>query len=142
MSSSAAFSTRGVLVNYSFYSDREPYILNGAFQLANKDTQPLAFSVCKVWCQVAGQVLPQDTFFVYRLPDLDEEDTKEILIPPLKTVRFEVSFPQISAVPYLQQKIQIGIELAVAGATVTIFSNYRISRRTKRGGRSTPNNLR
>jgi hypothetical protein len=132
MSSAKAFSARGVPVDYSFYADHEPYILNGAFQVDNQAEEPLQFAVRKVWCQVPGQNLPLEHFFVYRLPDFKEEDPAAVRLPPRTTAQFEVSFTQISAVPYMQQKIQVGIELVVAGEAVTVFSAYRISRRTKR----------
>ena len=132
MSSAKAFTARGVPVDYSFYADHEPYILNGAFNVNNQGKEPLQFAVRRVWCQVAGQTLPQEHFFVYRQPDFGEEDPTAIQQPPQTTAQYEVSFPQISAVPYLQQMIQVGIELEVAGEAVTVFSTYRISRRTKR----------
>jgi hypothetical protein len=128
-----AFSVRGIPIEYSFYSDHEPYILNGAFQLNNQADETLQFAVRRVWCQVPGQNLPLEHFFVYRLPDFDEEDPTTIQQPPHTTTQFEVSFPQVTATPYMKQKIQIGIELVVAGEVVIVFSTYRISRRTKRG---------
>jgi hypothetical protein len=137
MSSAKAFSARGLPVDYSFYSDHEPYILNGAFQLDNQAEEPLQFAVRKVWCQVPGQNLPVEHFFVYRLPDFNEEDPATIQQPPHLTTQFEVSFPQISAAPYMRQHIQVGIELVVAGDALAVFSIYRISRRTKRGGELT-----
>lgn len=133
MSYAKTFSVHGLPVDYSFYSDLEPYILNGAFQLENQAEDPLQFAVRKVWCQVPGQNLPVEHFFVYRLPDFNEEDPAAIQQPPHMTSKFEVSFPQISAVPYMQQDIQVGIELVVAGDALTVFSGYRISRRTKDG---------
>jgi hypothetical protein len=133
MSTAKAFSACGVPVDYSFYSDQEPYILNGAFLLDNQAEEALQFSVRRVWCQVPGQNLPVEHFFVYRLPDFNEEDPAAIQQPPHMTTQFEVSFPQISAVPYMQQDIQVGIELVVAGDVLTVFSGYRISRRTKHG---------
>jgi hypothetical protein len=132
MTSSKTFLARGMPVEYSFYSDREPYILNGLFQLDNQSESPLQFSVRKVWCQVPGENLPLDSFFVYRFPDFTEEDPATIQQPPLSKVQYEVSFPKILAVPYLRQPIQIGIELEVMGETVSVFSSYQISRRTKR----------
>ena len=132
MISTKNFKVRGIPVDYTFYSDHEPYILNGAFQIDNQAEGPLQFAVRKVWCQVPGQNLPLENFFVYRLPDFNEEDSTAIQQPPQLSAQFEVSFPQISAVPYIQQKIRIGIELVVAGEAVTVFSTYRISRRTKR----------
>lgn len=131
MSSAKTFSARGLTVDYSFYSENEPYILNGAFQLDNQAEEPLQFAVRKVWCQVPGQHLPVEHFFIYRLPDFNEEDPSAIQQPPHMTTQFEVSFPQISAVPFMQQDIQVGIELVVAGDALTVFSGYRISRRTK-----------
>ncbi len=134
MTSPQTFSASGIPVEYSFYADHEPYILNGIFQLESQAGSPVQFSVLKVWCQSAEQSLPLDHFFVYRLPDYIEEDPKAIHQLPHETVQYEVSFPRIHAVPYLHQPVQVGVELEVAGERVTVFSPYNIHRRTQRRG--------
>jgi hypothetical protein len=132
MSTVQSFRACGILVDYSFYADREPYILNGAFALDNRSETPLRFSVRQVWCQAAGQVVPCEQYFVYRLPSFDQEDPEDISLLPGTSAQFEVSFPQLSAVPYLQSEVEVGIELRVAGTPVTVLSPYRITRRTPR----------
>ncbi len=132
MNSPKNFYAQGIPVEYSFYSDHEPYILNGTFEIENKSELTLQFSIHQVWCQVLDRRMPIAQFFVYRLPGFEEEDPLTLQQPPNTTVQYEVSFPQIPAVPYLNEQIQIGIELEISGEMITVLSPYQISRRTKR----------
>lgn len=132
MSSPTTFHAGGVPVDYSFYSDQEPNIRNGTFEVTNQAADSLHFAVHRIWCRAGGQELPLAQFFVYRQPNFEEEDPVAIQQPPQSTVQYEVTFAPISAAPYLQEEIEVGIELLVEGETTTVFSPYHITRRTKR----------
>jgi hypothetical protein len=126
------FTATGIPVAYSYYSDQEPSISHGTIQLENQSKDPLRFSIRKIWCQVDDEIIPIGNFFVYKLPNYDVRESKSIHQPPRSTIQYEITFPKLSAVPYLDREIQIAVELEAAGEVVTVLSPYTISRRTKK----------
>ena len=126
------FTATGITVEYSFYSDQEPSISHGTIQIDNQSRDPLRFSIRKTWCQVDDEIIPIDSFFVYKLPNYDVREPKAIHQPPRSTIQYEISFPKFSAVPYLDRDIQIAVELDLDGEAVTALSPYIVSRRTKK----------
>ena len=121
---------KGIAVDRSFYSNQEPVITHGTIELMNSGEESLIVAIGQVRCLGGSDIIPIDSFFLYLLPDYDEKDPYRIELLPDTTSQYEISFPLISAVPYLTEEIQIEATLEVDGETVQVRSPYHISRRT------------
>ena len=125
-----SLSARGLPVQRSFYSNQEPVVTHGSFELENSGREPMMLSIGRVRLLGGSDIIPIDDFFLYLLPDYEEKDPALIELLSLTTSQYEISFPPISAVPYLIEDIEVEIMLEVAGETVQVRSPYQISRRT------------
>lgn len=121
---------KGITVHKSFYPHQEPVVTHRIFELKYSGPAAMVLSIDQVRVLAEGEIIPIESFFLYLLPDYDELDPSRIELAPSSTSQFEVSFPSFSAVPYLNQDIEIELSLEVAGETVSVRSPYQISRRT------------
>jgi hypothetical protein len=126
-----SLTARGIPVERSFYSNQEPFITHGTIELENSGDSPVSLAVEQVRCLAGNDVTPIEDFFLYLLPDYVEGDPDQIELPANTTSQYEVSFPRLSAVPYLSDEIQIEVTFTTdRGERFQARSPYHISRRT------------
>ena len=130
MKQSHSLTARGIPVDRSFYSNQEPVITHGTFELENSGQAPIVLSISQVRVLGGDDIIPIDSFYLYLLPDYDEMEPGHIEVSPLTTSQYEITFQSFSAVPYLLEDIQIEVTLEVDGEMVQVQSPYHISRRT------------
>ncbi|MFQ5433399.1 MAG: hypothetical protein ACE5FD_00825 [Anaerolineae bacterium] len=129
---SESFTVRGIQVYQNYYSTEEPTITHGIIELENLGKNTVCFSIRQVRCLAQDDAILMDSFFVYGLPEYNEEDPKNIHQRPLTTVQYEISFPSVSAIPYLNREIQIEVEVKINDEVVLVNSTYRLIKRIKR----------
>lgn len=128
----ASLSLTGIPVHSSFYSSEEPTITHGIIEVDNRNKEGIHFSILRVRCLAKGDKITIATFFVYRLPDYEEEDPDNIEQLPQTTVQYEISFAPIPATPYLGGEIQIDVELQINNETSSVYSPYYMTRRIEK----------
>ena len=130
MSDPESLRVKGLKVEKIFYSYQEPSITHGVFEVENRDEETVLFSIGQVRCFGGSDVIPIEKFFLYQLPEYEEQEPYGIELPPTSAIQYEVSFPPVPAIAYLLEDIRIEVTLEIAGETVRVLSPYEIIRRT------------
>jgi hypothetical protein len=123
---------RGIPVETSFYSVQEAVITHGVIEIDNRSQKAHQAAIRRVICYLGEETVSINSFFLYRLPDYEELDFTRFEQPPLTTSQYEVSFPFIPALTYLNRDIQVEVELSLNGETILLRSPYTITIRTKK----------
>lgn len=129
-----SLAARGIAVQRSFYSNQEPVITHGIIELRNSGVASATLSIAEVKCLVGTDVITIEDFFLYLLPDYEETEPGHVELPSGATRQYEISFPRLSAVPYLPEDIEIEVTLEFGEDRIRVRSPYRISRRTLKRG--------
>ena len=135
MSDFESLDAKGLKVEKIFYSYQEPTITHGAFKLENGSEEMVSFSISQVRCLAGGDVIPIEEFFLYLLPEYEEQEPSGFELPPNSIQQYEVSFPPVSAAAYLRADVHIEVTLDQDGKTIKVLSPYEIIRRTPKSTR-------
>lgn len=123
---------KGMEVQKYYYSDEEPMITHGVFQIQNNTKVSEEIVINKVSCVIGKNIFPISKYFIYKLPDYIEINDRTIKVPPIHSLKVEISFSFFSALSHLNEDIFIEIVIEMKGEKTTIKSPYTLGIRTKK----------
>ena len=121
---------REIPVQASFYPHQEPTVTHGVMELENPDNVVHQVSIKQVAFHAGEDRIPINNFFLYRLPDYEEIDSRTIVQPALTTSQYEVSFSPIAISGYATGDMYLTVELESNGDIVALRSMYQLTFRT------------
>lgn len=122
----------GLEVTKDYYSKEEPFITHGLFHVRNRTNAVIGFSVRQVSCLAGSESIKIPGYYLYKLPDYQEIEQAEIMLNRDESVHLEISFPGISAAPFLHENVCVELQIFFENRLKSIRSPIRIRIRTKK----------
>lgn len=121
---------KGLKVVKNVYSNHEPSITHGRFEIQNIGAESESLTIYKVNCRANNHLISVPDYYLYLLPDYIEHEKKYIVQAPMAVTRYELSFSPVSAAEYSHKKIKIEVIFSVNGKMATLYCPYVFDFRT------------
>lgn len=123
---------QGLPVDIHFYRPNSPAITFGNFQLNNNGANAIELSITHVACRVGDVQTAVDDYFLYVLPDYEEQDVDKITLASCSENVFEISFAAIDLSELPFGDVVVAVRLCVDDVEFDVMSPVTITIRTRR----------